>query len=127
VDVAIAIAIAVTIAIAISVAVAVNLTVAYHCCRRCLHRPLLFICHCPSLLPSLLHCRHPSTAAIADSVTVGNHSRHLHWPSLLLLPLPIAESCCLGMARIVFKQFKQIMLTSFYFIPSGGSTLIKAG
>jgi hypothetical protein len=64
---------------------------------------------------------------IAVSVTVGNRSGHLHWPSPLLLLLPIAKSCCLGMARIVFEQLKQIMLTLFYFVRTVGGALIKAG
>ncbi len=76
-------------------------------------------CHpLPLLLPLLL--------AIAVSVTVGHHSYHLRWPSLLPLPLAISESCCLGMARIVFEQFKQIMLILFYFVWTVGGALIKA-
>ncbi len=49
------------------------------------------------------------------SVTIGHHSCHLWWPSLLS-PLAIAKSCCLGTARNLFKQFKQRMLTLFYFV-----------
>ncbi len=41
-------------------------------------------------------------------------------------PSPIAESCCLGVARIVFEQFKQIMLTLFYFVRTLDGALIKA-
>jgi hypothetical protein len=69
----------------------------------------------------------PLLLAIAISVTVSHRSRHLRWPSLAPLPMTIAESCCLGAARIVFKQFKQIMLTLFYFVWTVGGTLIKAG
>jgi hypothetical protein len=88
--------------------------------------------HCPSLPPSLLRCRQPSLLpltsplAIAVSITVGNRSCHLHWPSPLPLSLPIAKSYCLGVARIVFEQFKQIMCTLFYFVRTVGGALIKA-
>jgi hypothetical protein len=61
----------------------------------------------PTPLPLLL------PLAIADSVTVGHHSCHLCWPSLLPLLLAISESCCLGAVRIIFKQFKQRKLTLF--------------
>ncbi len=43
------------------------------------------------------------------------------------MPLAISESCCLGMARIVFNQLKQRMLTLFYFVRTVGGALIKAG
>jgi hypothetical protein len=65
--------------------------------------------------------------AIAISITVGHRSCHLHWPSMSLLPSPIAESCCLGVARIVFKQFEQIVVTLFYFVRTVGGALIKTG
>jgi hypothetical protein len=75
---------------AITIAVAID-----HCCRRlcCIavsrcHRR----CPCHRQLPSL------SPLVIAVAISVGHH---------LPLPLAIAESCCLGGARIVFKQFKQ--------------------
>jgi hypothetical protein len=94
-------------------------------------------CHCgccqPLLPPSLLHRRQPLPlpspllSAISISVTMGHHSFHLHWPSPLLLPLAISKSCCLGAARIVFKQFKQRILTLFNFVRTVGSALIKAG
>ncbi len=44
-----------------------------------------------------------------------------------MLSSAISESCCLGAARIVFKQFKQRMLTLFYFVWTVGGALIKAG
>jgi hypothetical protein len=50
-----------------------------------------------------------------------------HWPSLSPLSLAISKSCCLGAARIVFNQLKQIMLTLFYFVWTVGGALIKAG
>jgi hypothetical protein len=89
---------------------------------------------------AITHCRHhhrciaignclllPLPLAIAISVTIGYHSRHLHQPSLLPLLSAIAKSCCLGATRIAFEQFKQIMLTSFYFVWTVGGALIKAG
>jgi hypothetical protein len=93
---------------------------------------------CQSLLPpSLLCCRRPSPmplplmSAIAVLVTVGQRRCHPCRPSPSPLPSPlpsaISESCCLGVARIVFKQFKQRMLTLFYFVWILGSALIKAG
>ncbi len=92
--------------------IAIAVAVGHFCCS----------CHCPSLPPSLLRRCQPSPSllplpsTIAVSVTIGNYSCHLNWPSPLPLPLPIAESCCLGVARIVFEQLKQIMLTLFYFV-----------
>ncbi len=105
--------------LSIAVAIAVG-----HCRRGC-------CCPLPPMLPS--HCRQPLPlpsplpSAIAIFVTVSQHSRHLRWPSPLPSLLAIAESCCLGAARIVFKQFKQIMLSLFYFVWTVGGTLIKAG
>jgi hypothetical protein len=64
-------------------------------------------------------------SAIAVSVTIGQHSHHLHRPSPLLLPSAIAENCCLGAASIVFEQFKQIILTLFYFVWTVGGALIN--
>ncbi len=87
--------------------ITIDVAISHCCCSRC---------H-PSLPQSLLPCRQPlplplpSPLVIALSVTIGNCSRHLHRPPPLPLLLPIAKSCCLGMARIVFEQFKQIMLT----------------
>ncbi len=43
------------------------------------------------------------------------------------MSLAISEMCCLGMARIVFDQSKQRMLTLFYFVWTVGGALIKAG
>ncbi len=103
----------------IAVAVAVG-----HCHRGC---------HCLSLPPSPscfqqpLPLLLPSPLAIAVSVTVCHCSPHLCWPSPLPSLLAIAKSCCLGAAKIVFEQFKQIMLTLFYFVWTVGGALIKAG
>jgi hypothetical protein len=36
------------------------------------------------------------------------------------------ESCCLGTATIIFQQFKQIMLTGFYFVWTVSGALIAA-
>jgi hypothetical protein len=93
-------------------------------------------CHCshhqPSPPPSLLCCRQPLPSlsplpsAIAVSITNGHHSCHLHWPLPLPLPSTISESCCLGASRIVFNQWKQRMLTVFYFVRTVGGALIKA-
>jgi hypothetical protein len=93
-------------------------------------------CHCscrgPSPPPSPPRCRQPSLlpsplpSAIAVSVTISHHSHHLCWPSPSSLLLAIAKNCCFGVARIVFKQFMQIMLTLFYFVRTVGGALIKA-
>jgi hypothetical protein len=77
----------------------------------------------------------PSAIVVATTLAIGHCRLHQHWQSQSPLPLAItitvavaiAESCCLGMARIVFKQFKQIMLTLFYFNLTLGKALIKAG
>jgi hypothetical protein len=45
----------------------------------------------------------------------------------IAMPLAISESCCLSVARIVFNQLKQRMLTLFYFVQTVGGALIKAG
>jgi hypothetical protein len=60
------------------------------------------------------------------SVIIGHCSRHLCWPSPLPLPSAIDKSCCLSAARIVFEQFKQIMLTLLYFVQTVGGALINA-
>ncbi len=90
-------------------------------CRHPLPPLSLLCCHHKSPLPL------PLPLAIAVSVTVGHHSCHLHWPLPLPSPLAIAKSCCLDTARIVSKQFKQIMLTLFYFVQTVGGALIKPG
>jgi hypothetical protein len=124
---AVVIAIAVAITVAVSVAVAVNLAVAY-----CHHHPrwpflsqlLLPITAAISfVLLSVIAVASPLASAIAVSVTVGDCSHHLHRSSPLPSTSPIAESCCLGVARIVFKQFKQKMLTLFYFVWTLGGAL----
>jgi hypothetical protein len=68
-----------------------------------------------------------AVAIIAVSVTIGHCSCHLHWPSPSPLPSAISKSCCLGTAKIVFNQLKQIMLTLFYFVWIVDSALIEAG
>ncbi len=79
-------------------AVAVN-----HCCR-----PLCCVavshccCHCPCRLHHCQPLQLPSRSAIN-----------------VAMPLAISESCCLGMARIVFDQSKQRMLTFLYCWDSG--------
>jgi hypothetical protein len=98
------------------------------------------------LLPSAIavavfvnHCRRhsfASTSAIAVVVAfaVGHcrlrHHQPLQLPLLLAITIAmlsaISESCCLGMARIVFDQLKQRMLTLFYFIWTVGGALIEA-
>jgi hypothetical protein len=74
-------------------------------CRCGRHQPLpslsLSRCHQPLPLPL------PSPSAIAVSVSTGHCSCHLHRPSPSPSPSAISESCCLGMARIVFKQLKK--------------------
>jgi hypothetical protein len=112
-------AIALPLPLPIAVAVAIG-----HCrCGRCQTLPPPSLSRfCQSSLLRL-----PLLLAIAFSVTIGYRSCHLHWPSPLLLLLAISESCCLGMARIVFKQCKHRMLTLFYFVWTVGSALIKAG
>ncbi len=95
-------------------------------CRRGRRQPLppssLLRCRQPSPLPLPL----PLPSAIAVSVIVRHHSCRLHWPSPTPLPSAISESCCLGMARIVFDRLKQRMLTLFYFVWTVGGALIKA-
>ncbi len=89
-------------------------------------------CPCPLLLLSPLRCCQPSPllsplpSSIAISITVSHCSPHIHWPSPLPSPSAIAKSCCLGAARVVFEQLKQIMLTLFYFVLTLGSTLFKS-
>ncbi len=102
--------------------IAVAVAIGRYCCG----------CHCPLPPPSLSRCHQPLPlpsplpSAIAISITVGHCRCHLHQPSSLPSPLAIAKSCCLGAARILFKQLKQIMLTLFYFVQTVGSALIKA-
>jgi hypothetical protein len=96
------------------------------CCPCCCPLPItISVGHCrcscprPLLPPSLLRCHQPlpsplpSPSAIALSITVSHHSCHLCQPSPSPSLLAISKSCCLGIARIVFKQFEQRMLTLF--------------
>jgi hypothetical protein len=77
----------------------------------------------------------PSAIAVAVAFAVGHcrlrHLQTLQLPSPLAvtvaMPLVISKSCCLGVARIVFNQSKQRMLTLFYFVQTVGNALIKAG
>ncbi len=120
---AIAIAIAIAISVAIADSVAITVAVGHGRCG----------CRQPSLPPSLLRGHQPSPSpfplplSIAVSITIGHCSCHLRRPSPLPSPLAISESCCLGMARIVFDKLKQRMLTLFYFVWTVGGALIKAG
>jgi hypothetical protein len=73
------------------------------------------------------HCRcHPLNlqSAISVSVAVGHRDHHCHWPSPWPPQLAIAENCCLGAARIIFEQFKQTLLTLFYFVRTVGGSQI---
>jgi hypothetical protein len=143
VAVAIAIAVAVSVVVAIAVAIgrcrcrsrrpsplpspsAITIAVAIGHCR----------CHCywPSLLPLPLPL--PLAIAVAVAVTVAiaiavsaahcrcHHHCKRHLPRKRRRPS--LESCCLGAAIIIFKQFKQIMLTLFYFVWTVSSALIAA-
>ena len=99
--VALAVAVAIAIAVAISVAIADSVTIAI---------------------------------AVAIALAVGHCHLHHHWPLQLpsplaitvAMPLAISKSCCLGVARIVFDQLKQRMLTFFYFVGTVGGVLIEA-
>ncbi len=132
VDVAIAIAIAITVVITVSIAVTVNVALAY--CR----------CHCRRRWPLLLQSPFPITAAVSFALPsaiavavvlpVGHCRLHHRWPSQLPSPLAITVIVAVAhcqellpcVARIVFKHFKQIMLTLFYFFWTVGGALIKA-
>jgi hypothetical protein len=103
--------------IAIAVAVA-------HCrCGCCQPLPLPSLLRCCLPLPLLS----PLQLAIAVSVTVSHRSCRLCWPSPSSSQLAISESCCLGLARIVFKKFKYRILTLFYVVQPVDGALIKAG
>ncbi len=95
-------------------AIAIAIAIANHrhrlCCIAISHRR----CRCPHCwpLPSL------SLLAIAVAISVGHHNCHC----CRQLPTVVA----LAQKRIVFKQFKKIMLTLFHFVWTVGSTLMKA-
>jgi hypothetical protein len=77
----------------------------------------------------------PSAIAVTITLAIGHcrlhHCRPLQLPLPLAItiamPLAISESCCLGVARIVFNQLNQRMLTLFYFVWTVGGALIEAG
>jgi hypothetical protein len=89
----------------------------------------------PSTIAAAISVALPSAIAVAVALAVGHCCLRHRRPSQLPLPsaitvamlLAIFESCCLGMAKIVFNQLKQRMLTLFYFVQTVGSALIKAG
>jgi hypothetical protein len=89
----------------------------------------------PSTIATAIFFALPSAIAVAIALAVGHcHLRHRRPLQLLLplaitipMPLAISRSCCLGMARIVFNQLKQRMLTLFYFVLTVGGALIEAG
>jgi hypothetical protein len=103
--------------------------------RRCRHRcrqPLPL--RLPLTITAAISVASPSAIAVTVALTVG-HCRLRHQPSSQLpppsaitvaMPLAISESCCLGVAKIVFNQLKQRMLTLFYFVQTVGGALIKA-
>ncbi len=76
-----------------------------------------------------------STIAVADALAISHCRLRHHRPSQLPLLsaitiamlLAISENCCQCVARIVFDQLKQRMLTLFYCVWPVGSALIKAG
>jgi hypothetical protein len=120
-----------SIAFAVAVAVAVTVAVSIAHCHCCCHGPLLRL---PWTITTAISVAPPSAIAVAVALAVRHcHLRH-RWPSQLLspsfitvaMPLAISESCCLGVARIVFNQSKQRMLTLFYFVGTVGGVLIKA-
>jgi hypothetical protein len=89
----------------------------------------------PSTIAAAISVVLPSAIAVTIALAVGHCRLHHHQPLQLPLPLAItitmplaiSESCCLGVARIVFNQLKQRMLTLFYFVCTVGGALIEAG
>ncbi len=102
-----------------------------HCCH-CCHWPLPL--RSPSTIAATISVASLSAIAVAVALAIGNfrlhHRRPLQLPSPLaircLLPSAISKSCCLVAARIVFEQFKQRMVTLFYFVWTVSGALIKA-
>ncbi len=119
---------AVAIAVAIAVAVAVAIAHRRHRC----HRPLPL--QLPSTIAAAISAALPSAIAVTITLAIGHchlcHHQPLQLPLpsaiTIAMPLAISESCCLGMARIVFNQLKQRMLTLFYFVRAVSGTLIEA-
>jgi hypothetical protein len=127
--VALTVAVTIAIAIAISIAVAVAVAITHRHCR--CRRPLPL--RLPSTIAAAMSVALPSAIAVAVALAIG-HCRLRHrcpsqLPSQLAITvaMPLAISCCLGSARIVFNQLKHRMLTSFYFVCTVGGALIKAG
>jgi hypothetical protein len=133
--VALAMAVSFAIAVAISdsdsVAIAITVAIAIahhrrHCCW-----PLL---RSPWTITAAISVALPSAIAVAVALAVGHcrlrHHQPLQLPLPLVItvamPLAISKSCCLGVARIVFDQLKQRMLTFFYFVGTVGGVLIEA-
>ncbi len=127
------IAVANSIAAAIAIAITVVVAVAIAHCRYCCSQPLPL--RLPSTIAAAISVAPPSAIVVTIALAIS-HCRCCHrWPLQLPLPsaitvpmlLAISESCCLGMARIVFNQLKQQMLTLFLFVCKVGGALIKAG
>jgi hypothetical protein len=89
----------------------------------------------PSTIAAAISAALPSAIAVAVAHAIDHCCLCHRQPSQLPLPLAItiamplaiSESCCLGMAKIVFNQLKQRMLTLFFFVQTVGGALIKAG
>jgi hypothetical protein len=89
----------------------------------------------PSTIVAAISVALPSAAAVAVALAIGHCRLHHRQPSQLpspsaitiAMPSAISESCCLGVARIVFDQLKQRMLTLFYYVRTVGGALIEAG
>jgi hypothetical protein len=87
----------------------------------------------PSTIAAAISVALPSAIAVAVTLAVGHcrlrHRRPLQLPSPLAITIAmlsaISKSCCLGVAKIVFNQLKQKMLTLFYFVQIVGGALIK--
>jgi hypothetical protein len=128
---AIAVPISVAVADSFAVAVAAAVTIA-HCRCHC-RQPLLL--RSPSTIAATISVALPSAIAVAIALAIGHchlhHCQPLQLPSLsaitVAMPLAIYESCCLGVAKIVFSQLKQRVFTIFYFVQTVGGALIKAG
>jgi hypothetical protein len=132
--VAVSFAIAVTISDSASIAVpvAITVTVAITHRRRCCRGPLLQLLR---TIAAAISVALPSAIAVKVTLAVGHcrlcHCRPSQLPSLsaitIAMPLAISESYCLGLARILFDQLKQRMLSLFYFVGTVGGVLIEAG
>jgi hypothetical protein len=108
---------------------AVAITHRRHHCRQ----PLLL--RLPLTIAAAISVALPSAIAVAVALAVGHcrlcHRQPLQLPSpsaiTIAMLLAISESCCLGAAKIVFNQLKQIIITLFYFVQTVSGALIKAG